>query len=379
MRLTLLAFAAGVALELSGCEPATFVTEPPWTLSGRIVLNAIGGNGNNLGIVLFDLNVSEIPKLDVIPNGIEPRVSARGLELAYSGTEAGKIDIFRSDITGSGIVDLTPDSTSIDSWPDWSPDDSAVCFTRVMPYPPFREELFIVTNDALHRRIITDTAQLQTATMPRWSPDGTKIAFMGNPSGNISPAYSLYTISPDGSHALRLDDIGSMLPASLPAWAPDSRSIAYARTYGMSDRNAPQSLTDTTGGLCVVDAAAGIPEKINIQGVNVIGMGYSWLSSTELICVGESVADSLSGYGIYRALVSAPAGATFLAGGFRPVPTTVCSPDGKYVAIVGTADTSSAFALFVVGSDGKGFRKLKDIASDPKAFVNDWGDIQWIR
>jgi len=379
MRMTVFVVVAAVVLQLHGCEPASFVTPPESGLLGKIIFNAITGNGSNLGIIILDLNSSGVTGGTVVHNGIEPRVSANGLELVYTGTDSGKLDIFRSDVLGGNIIDLTPDSTVIDSWPDWSPDDSSIVFTRVLPYPPFKEEICVMHRDGRNLRTVSDTTQLQTATMPRWSPDGSALAFMGNLYGYASPDYSLYMISPDGTHKVLLDHVGGMLPGSLPAWSPNSKRIAYARTGQGPNMSRPGVQIDTSGGLFVVDVTADVPGKIYVPGVILAGLGYSWLSNDEVICIGENPLDSASGWGVYRASVSVPSNWKLLAGGFRPVPTAVSSPDGEYVAIVGTRDSSSTFAVFVVGSDGKGFRKLKDIAVDPNAFVNDWGDIQWVR
>jgi len=378
-KMVMLTIVAVIVLQMHGCEPASFVTVPESGLSGRMVFNAITGNGSNLGIIVLDLNLSGVVSGTVVHNGIEPRVSTNSLELVYTGTDSGKIDIMRSDIAGHNAIDLTPDSTVIDSWPDWSPGDSSIVFSRVLPYPPFKEEVCVMHRDGTSLHKVSDTTQLQTATMPRWSPDGSTLAFVGDLFGGASPDFSLYTISPDGSHEILLDHVGGMLPASLPAWSPNSQRIAYGRTTQSANMKKPGTPVDTSAGLLVIDLATGISRKIYVPGVIVAGQGYSWLTNDDVICIGENPLDTAGGWSVYRISVSTPTNWKLLARGFRPVPTAVSSPDGDYVAIVGTRDSSSAFALFVVGSDGMGFRKLKDIAVDPEAFVNDWGDIEWVR
>ena len=54
---------------------------------------------------------------------------------------------------------------------------------------------------------------------PAWSPDGRKIAFASQRSGN----YDIYAMDADGSNVERLTDSG----ASSPVWSPDGQRLAF--------------------------------------------------------------------------------------------------------------------------------------------------------
>ena len=68
-----------------------------------------------------------------------------------------------------------------------------------------------------------------TATLPRWSPDGKQIAYIGLEEGK---QWKVYLISPDGGSSQEL------LPQDRQendvTWSPDAKQIAFARpSYGM--------------------------------------------------------------------------------------------------------------------------------------------------
>jgi Tol biopolymer transport system component len=70
------------------------------------------------------------------------------------------------------------------------------------------------------RTRITDSGAADD-DQPSWRPDGGKIAFTSNRSGN----YDIWTVNPDGTGLTRLTS-SSMMEKS-PSWSPDGTRIAY--------------------------------------------------------------------------------------------------------------------------------------------------------
>ena len=57
---------------------------------------------------------------------------------------------------------------------------------------------------------------------PRWSPDGTQIAFMSTRDGN----YEIYVINEDGSNEKRLTN--NIYNDMFPSWSPDGKKITFS-------------------------------------------------------------------------------------------------------------------------------------------------------
>jgi TolB protein len=78
--------------------------------------------------------------------------------------------------------------------------------------------------------------------LPDWSPDGNRIAFASNRSGN----WDIFTMDPDGSSVQQLtDDEDSDIE---PVWSPSGRQLAFATLRDRSVRGWEVFLLDLDGG-----------------------------------------------------------------------------------------------------------------------------------
>jgi len=127
--------------------------------------------------------------------------------------------LFRSKVDGSEKLQLTS-SPMLVKWPSWSPDGSKIAFVGHAPNQPWR--IYSVPADGGNlERLETDEVY---NSPPGWSPDGNRLVF----STRKQPAEAH---APGGIHLLNLRTRQvSSLPDSeghyTPQWSPDGRYIA---------------------------------------------------------------------------------------------------------------------------------------------------------
>ena len=103
--------------------------------------------------------------------------------------------------------------------PDWSPDGARIVFNadRSGDF-----EIYSIAVDGSDERQLTD--QPGSDGSPRWSPDGTKIAFSSARAGDLD----LWVMNADGSDPTRLTTTPDA--DGQPAWSPDGTRIAFVRS-----------------------------------------------------------------------------------------------------------------------------------------------------
>jgi Tol biopolymer transport system component len=195
-----------------------------WTLDGA---SLVVGSPNGLWRVPVTTGRAEPALVAGIERAaLRPSISRSGrdgrMRLAYEFL-IQDVNIWRFDRSsdGTGRSRPLPGSTLWDDFPALSPDGGRIAFVSNRT-----GEIAIWTADADGSRARQLTFHRGVAVAPQWSPDGTRIAFALQSSGN----WDIYVIGADGAGSSRLSWEPSQ--EENPSWSRDGRWI-----YFRSDRS----------------------------------------------------------------------------------------------------------------------------------------------
>ena len=196
-------------------------TSPLW---GKIVFHST--RDGNVEIYTMDADGSNQTRLTF--NAVSdayPVWSPDGRQIAFHSNRDGNDDIYVMDADGRNQRNLTNHPAS-DSFADWSPDGSRIIFYsgrevdgRIRP-----NRLFVMGSDGTD---VKPLKQERGALRPKWSPDGTKIAFGG-----------IYIVNAEGRNTGRVSGRPKVDKAIvLEGWAPDGTQILYSEVDRPSDKD----------------------------------------------------------------------------------------------------------------------------------------------
>ncbi len=156
-----------------------------------------------------------------------PAWSANGAKLAVGRFEGGRTDIWTMTATGTGLVNRTATHGRHNLEPTWSPDGSKIAFVG---YAESEREADIWVMGADGSGLMNLTGSpLVSESGPAWSPDGARIAFAASPvSGPSILRPDVWVMNADGSGAVNLTSTPAVVDRT-PAWSPDGTKIAFQR------------------------------------------------------------------------------------------------------------------------------------------------------
>jgi Tol biopolymer transport system component len=178
-------------------------------------------------------NLTNHPAVDATP-----AISSRG-DIAFSSDRDGNSELYV--LPKSDVLRRVTQTASFDEFtPAWSPDGRKLAFTRAPAGgldaclgPPFNGcttfGIYVMRADGTGPpQLLSDAAGAEDSG-PRWSPNGKRISFTSDRTGD----YEVWVVNADGSGETNLTnsptttDGLSWPPAS---WSPDGRRLAFGRT-----------------------------------------------------------------------------------------------------------------------------------------------------
>jgi serine/threonine protein kinase len=317
------------------------------------------------------------------------------IAFAWNGANQNNFDIYVKLIGAGTSLRLTHDSTN-DYYPAWSPDGSYIAFLQVkqnsysyyiipslggeerkvadvkyagygIDWSPDGRELVVsaidsstqlpgimlISIDAGKKQALTspDMNGLYGDSYPKFSPDGSKIAFLRNLSYSIT---ELYTISSNGGDEKRLTF--DKLQVGSEAWTQDGKEIVFT-----SNRSGNTTLWRIPFGGGSPTSVAGSGD--NIGNITIAKKGYSLAYSRG----GESANIWRLNLGKPSSETNVPTELISSSEGFQT--EVEYSPDGKY--IVFSSDRSGSHEIWRCNADGSNPMELTFFGG-PSA-----GSAQW--
>lgn len=297
----------------------------------------------------------------------------------YSQVGGGDFEIVIADANGTNVLPITT-NTNGDSVPKVSPDGTKIVFVSDRDG---NSELYVMNLDGTGVQRLTTSSSNET--VPTWSPDGTKIAFIRD-SG-------LYVMNADGSgQTLRS---GSLVVTSyFPGWTPDSSTLIFLAGGEIQSAGvltgSPVNLTNTAAieerptvsadGTKIAYMKRNASNKYTVNVMNANGTlqqtlvenafhnyGPNWSPDSQNLVF---TSDRDGNNELYK--VSAAGGAStpvvVRALTIDGVPYGAWSPDGTLIAYE-SAVVSGSSEVHVVGPDGTGD---DEISVGPQDYFGSW-------
>ncbi len=183
----------------------------------------------------------------------------------------------RTSVTLESILDMRiPDDVAL------SPDGTHVAFVvweRVPDEPKRRGRIWIANTSSGEARPITQGKREETC--PRWSPDGTQLAFLSR-SEDEKEKPQLHLMSSDGSDARLLCKMPN--GASDLSWAPDGSRIAFLSLEGEEPKSNPKVIgPGRHRRLWTIRPGHAIPEPVTTDGISI--WEYIWSPDSKYLAL----------------------------------------------------------------------------------------------
>ena len=209
--------------------------------NGKIAFRAPDGDGTD-EIFTSNPDGSALKQRTKAPgNSVSPSWSADGTKIAFASNRDGQdFEIYVKNTTTGEVSQITH-NTDQDGGPSWSPDGSKIAFEKYWslqdpncPDESRSRDIAVIDADGSDEKVLTKPCiEVEKAPVdwnPKWSPDGSKIAFVSGTCICDNPPYDIMTMNPDGSEVANLTGSSSERGVEFGFdWKPNGKKIVYEK------------------------------------------------------------------------------------------------------------------------------------------------------
>ncbi len=258
--------------------------------------------------------------------------------------------IFLMGATGESVRRLTDSCYN----PAWSPDGKEIaCDTESVSLPELRfttSQLFAVDIGSGQRRLVF----AGDAVEPHWSPHGQRIAYWATRGGQRD----IWTVPARGGEPVAVTQDPHVDWS--PKWSPDGKHLYFSSDRGGSMNLWRIAIDEKSG------RPGGAPEPVTTPS-SYTGMFSISADEKRIAYVQRSLSSNLHKVTLDPASGRVTAQMSPVTQGSRLAVAPEVSPGGKWLVFGGTGKRDD---IFVVKTDGSGFRQLTD--DDFKDLVPRW-------
>ncbi len=182
-----------------------------------VVVGAVGvllmrGDGSDIVRVGETQQITRSPGLE-----LDPALSPDGNMVAYAAGRIGEMQLFVRQRAGGRDIQLTEGFPGHHRWPKWSPDGTRIAFMTLDNLPLRWSVNVVPALGGIPTPLVEGDGHIVS---PAWSPDGTRIAYVSWGEGSSS----IYTRAAAGGEPTLIAQATEVHGLS---WSPDGSRIAY--------------------------------------------------------------------------------------------------------------------------------------------------------
>jgi TolB protein len=207
--------------------------QPRWSPDGKtIVFQGPRTIANPDAVPLYLVDANGKNKRLLVSQGETAVWSPSGDLIAYSkdprcGGVCANWDVFIFNLAKKTEISLTNDPGYYETVWDWSPDGQFLLIESNNPANNLGEdwEIYVLDTQGNYISRLTDNDVYDVS--PRWSPDGSMVAY----SAFDGKDWDIFVMNADGSNKRNLSDDDNVFSYS-PCWSPDGLKILYSVSEG---------------------------------------------------------------------------------------------------------------------------------------------------